>query len=89
MELLISLKFWIIVGLLLSIAEIFTGIFIALSLGIAAFIMVALLEFFPSLFSEWYEIIFVYSIFSIIVTSMFWYWKVKVKKLHKDINDQY
>jgi membrane protein implicated in regulation of membrane protease activity len=89
MEILISLKFWIIIGLLLSITEIFTGIFLGLSLGISAFIMAIVFYFFPNLFEEWYEILFVYSIFSIAVNSLFWYWKVKVKKPKRDINDQF
>jgi len=70
MELIFTVKFWLIVGFCLSILEVFSGFFIAMSFGIAGFAMAVLLKAWPSLFTEWYEILFVYSAISLLVASL-------------------
>lgn len=86
--LLSSVNFWLVVGLVFASLEIVTGVFIALSFGISAFIMAGVFYFWPNIFDHWYEIAFVYSILSVGISSVFWYWRTKVKVPGKDINDQ-
>ena len=80
-------KFWLIVGLCLSILEVFSGLFIALSFGIAGFVMAGVLAVWPSFLTEWYEVVFTYSVISLIISSVAW--KVFGKNLSTkhDIND--
>ena len=87
MELIFTVKFWLIVGLGLSILEIFTGFFIALSFGIAGFAMAGLLKVWPTIFTEWYEIVFVYSLTSLLVASLAWKYFRKNQTAQQDIND--
>ncbi|MDM8537560.1 hypothetical protein QUF70_12450 [Desulfobacterales bacterium HSG17] len=87
MELLFSVKLWIIIGLCLSIIEVFSGLFFALSFGIAGFIMAGLLKVWPTLLTEWYEVIFIYSVISLLVASLAWKKFIKTQAQQQDIND--
>ena len=83
-----TVEFWLILGLFLSILEVFTGFFIALSFGIAGFAMAGLLKIWPVLLTEWYEAVFAYSLISLLVVTAFSAWKRFGKnQLRKDIND--
>jgi membrane protein implicated in regulation of membrane protease activity len=80
-------KFWLIVGLCLSIVEIFSGFFIALSFGVGAFLMAGLLAAWPNLLTEWYQVVFVYCAISLLVASLAWR-KFKKNQLDTtDVND--
>ena len=70
MEIIFTVKFWLIVGFCLSTLEVFSGFFIALSFGIAGFVMAGLLKIWPTLLTEWYEVVFTYSAISLFVASL-------------------
>jgi membrane protein implicated in regulation of membrane protease activity len=87
MELIFTIKFWLIVGLALSVLEVFSGLFFALSFGIAAFAIAGWLQIAPQSLTEWYEVIFIYSIFSLFIASLAWK-KIKINQNKSvDIND--
>lgn len=87
MELIFTVKFWLIAGLILSILEIFSGLFFALSFGIAGFAMAGLLKIAPQLLTEWYEVIFVYSVFGLAIASLALNKFKKNQTQTPDIND--
>ncbi len=89
MELFFTVEFWLIIGLCLSILEVFTGLFIAFSFGIAGFTMAGLLKVWPTLLTEWYEVVFIYSVTGLLVTMAFLAWgKFRKNQLrNQDIND--
>ncbi len=87
MELIFTAKFWLIVGLCLSILEVFSGFFFALSFGVASFAMVVLLKVWPTLLTEWYEVVFVYSTLSLSVASLASSKFRKTQAANQDIND--
>lgn len=87
MELIFTVKFWLIVGFGLAILEVFTGFFIALSFGVAAFAMAGLFLVWPTLLTEWYEVLFVFGLISLIFTSISWRLFNNTQGSKQDIND--
>ncbi len=87
MELIFTVNFWIIIGLVLLILEVFSGLFFALSFGIAGFIMAGWLKIAPQSLTEWYEIIFIYSVVSLSIASLAWKKLRNNQNKISDIND--
>lgn len=87
MALIFTVEFWLTVGFVLSILEIFSGFFIALSFGIAGFILAALLKVLPALFTEWYEIALIYSVISLLIVFLSRKISTKSKAIKHDVND--
>lgn len=87
MELIFTVEFWLIVGLCLSILEVFSGLFVALSFGVASFGMALLLKVWPTLLTEWYEVVFIHSTISLSVASLAWSKFRKTQASNQDIND--
>lgn len=87
MALIFTVEFWLTVGFVLSILEIFSGFFIALSFGIAGFILAVLLKVLPELFTEWYEIALIYSVISLLIVFLSRKIFIKSKAIKHDVND--
>lgn len=87
MALIFTVEFWLTVGFVLSILEVFSGFFIALSFGIAGFILAGLLKVSPALFTEWYEIAFIYSVISLLIVFLARKIFVKSQTIEHDVND--
>ena len=87
MELIFTIEFWIIIGLILFILEIFSGSFIALSFGISGIIMAGLFKVLPTLLTEWYEVTFIYSVISLLIAFLARKIFLKSKIIKHDIND--
>lgn len=87
MELVFTVNFWLIMGFSLLILEIFSGFFVALSFAIGSFVMALLLQLWPTLLNSWYEIIFLYSVISLLVTFSTWKIFKKNQETQADIND--
>lgn len=89
--------FWLILGVIMIIVEILFGLnFFILPLGISAFLLSLLLElefigiyvvFDEPIFTNWKDILFAYSLFSIISVSAIKLLFSKTQKDIKDIND--
>jgi|SaaInlV_200m_DNA_4_1039719.scaffolds.fasta_scaffold24783_2 membrane protein implicated in regulation of membrane protease activity len=62
-----SVDFWLIIGTVMVFVEIFTGDFTALSFGIAAYLVTAVLLCQPTLFLHWYNMLLLYSIFTLLI----------------------
>ena len=79
-------NFWIILGVLLCVLEIFTGLFVSLSFGLSAFIIYGFLKSMPKLIDSWYELLFSYGLVGLILSIIMWYFFGNKDK-SIDIND--
>lgn len=75
---------WFVLGLILTVAEIFTMTFAALWFGIAAIIVSALLWLFPNAMPDWQTQALVWLILSV-VSAISWFKLIEPKWRHKKI----
>ncbi|MBG86995.1 MAG: hypothetical protein CMO80_08875 [Verrucomicrobiales bacterium] len=68
MEFLGTINFWMVIGFLLVIGEVFTGSYISLALSVAAFLMAGVILLFPGTFVGWKSVLLTYSLLSLVIS---------------------